>query len=239
MVVKAVVFDLDGTIATFNLDYRTLRARVRNLLVSRGMPPSEISLDNSTFEMLGKLEAYLKNTGKNKDTYLRIKEEALAIAQEYEYEAAQKTNLLPNVEETLESLRRMRLKMGLCTINGEKATKHILNRFNIQDYFDAIISRESVTHVKPHREHLEMTLKTLGVTSEDTVFVGDSVLDMRCAFQMKTISVGLPTGVATENQLISAGANFVAGSMVDIPNLINRINKSSTYNRKLLGQNSL
>jgi len=36
IVIKAVVFDLDGTLASFNLDYRAVRTEVRRHLEKKG-----------------------------------------------------------------------------------------------------------------------------------------------------------------------------------------------------------
>jgi len=36
--IRAVVFDLDGTIVKFNIDYKAVRAEVRSFLIKEGMP---------------------------------------------------------------------------------------------------------------------------------------------------------------------------------------------------------
>ena len=53
MHIKAVIFDLDGTLANFNLDYKTVRALVKGYLMNRGVPTEILSLKESVFEMLG------------------------------------------------------------------------------------------------------------------------------------------------------------------------------------------
>ncbi|MEM0314188.1 MAG: hypothetical protein QXQ41_06545 [Candidatus Bathyarchaeia archaeon] len=40
MMIRAVVFDLDGTIVTFSMDYKALRAEVRGFLINQGVPAS-------------------------------------------------------------------------------------------------------------------------------------------------------------------------------------------------------
>jgi phosphoglycolate phosphatase-like HAD superfamily hydrolase len=65
MGVKAVIFDLDGTIASFNLDYRALRGEVRGYLLRVGVPASVLSVKESVFEMLKKTEIFVKNSGKS------------------------------------------------------------------------------------------------------------------------------------------------------------------------------
>ncbi len=226
MGVKAVIFDLDGTLAGFNLDYKTVRAEVRGYLLRIGVPASVLSVNESIFEMLKKTEIFLKNSVKSADAVEQVRNEAWAIAEKYELEAAMSTGLLPGAGETLKNLKRMGLKIGLCTINSEKSMKYILQRFKIADYFDVAVPRNKVNHVKPNPEHLEAALKGLGLAPEETVVVGDSGVDMQSAKELKTIAVGLPTGVSTVEELTSFGANYIITSIADLPVLIEKMNKT-------------
>jgi HAD superfamily hydrolase (TIGR01549 family) len=224
--IRAVVFDLDGTLASFNVDYKAVRADVRDFLIKRGLPASILSVNESVFEMLKKTEIFMKNNGKTAKAVNEIREKALAIAEKYELEAAKTTSLLPGVLEMLKALKEIGLKIGLCTINSEKSTSYILKRFRIAKFFDAVTPRNSVKYVKPNVEHLEATLKTLGVKSEETMVVGDGVSDVKCAKELKAVAVGLPIGVSSPKELINAGANYLVTSITDLPILIEYLNKS-------------
>jgi HAD superfamily hydrolase (TIGR01509 family) len=155
-----------------------------------------------------------------------IRNKASEIAEKYEFEAAKTTSLLPGVMETLKALKRMDLKMGLCTINSEKSTNYILKRFGIADLFDAVTPRNAVKYVKPNTEHLEATLKALEVSPEETAVVGDSAVDMKCARELKALAIGLTGGVSSPKELINAGANYLITSITDLPSLIEHINKA-------------
>ena len=225
MAIEAVIFDLDGTLASFNLDYKTLRAEVRSYLRRKGVPASVLSVRESIFEMLKKAEIFFKNTSKSDEVFVEIQNEALAIAEKFELEAAASTSLLPGAYETLKTLKRMNLKIGLCTINSEKSANYILQRFQITGYFDVIVPRNKVKYVKPHPEHFESALQALGTLPENTLIVGDSNVDMQSAKDLKAIAVGIPTGVSTIEQLMNHGANYIITSIGDLPVLIEKINK--------------
>lgn len=226
MHVRAVVFDLDGTLVGFNLDYRALRAEVRSYLLKTGVPASVLSLKENIFEMLRKTEIFLKNAGKSTEGMEEVRCEALGIAEKYELEAARSTELLPGAVETLKTLKRMGLRIGLCTINSEKSVSYILHRFRIFDFFDVIVARNMVNQVKPNSEHLEAVLKALDVVSEESVVVGDSSADMQCARELKSIAVGSTAGISTIEQLRNKGANYIITSIIDLPVLVEKINKS-------------
>ena len=228
MRVKAVIFDLDGTIASFNLDYKTVRAEVKGYLVKRGVPASALSVKESIFEMLRKTEIFVRNSGKPAKFLEEVRGEALAMTEKYELEAATSTSLMPGAVETLKALRRMGLKIGLCTINSEKSVNYILKRFGIAEFFDVTVPRNKVNHFKPHPEHIEAALKALGASANDTVIVGDSSTDMQSAKELKAVAVGLPTGVSTLEQLTRNGANYIITSITDLPLLIEKINKTQS-----------
>ena len=152
LVVEAVIFDLDGTLAHFNLDFKTLRAEVRSYLMRMGVPASVLNVNESIFEMLKKAEIFVKNSGKPAEAFEEVRNQALAIAEKYEMEAASTTSLMPGANETLKELKRMKLKMGLCTTSSEKAANYILQRFKIEDFFQVVVPRNKVKYVKPsHR----------------------------------------------------------------------------------------
>ncbi len=225
--VKAVVFDLDGTLAAFNLDYRTVRKLVKAYLVERSVPVELLSLDDSVFEMLRKVEEWAKKSGKSEEFIDELRCRALDTTESYELEAASKTNLLPGVVETLTTLRSAGLRIGLCTINSEKSVDRILERFHIASLFDVTVTRNQVRHVKPDPEHLQTALQILGAKPEETLIVGDSRVDVQSAKALNAVAVGLPTGVASTQQLIAAGADFIVTSMSDLPLLVKRLKESA------------
>ncbi|MGA2768113.1 MAG: HAD family hydrolase [Candidatus Bathyarchaeia archaeon] len=232
MTTKAVIFDLDGTIAAFNLDYMTLRSEVRSFLIRTGVPGSVLFVNESIFDMLNKTEIFLKNSGKSTRTIEKVRNEALAIAERHELESAKTTSLLPSVVETLKILKEMSLKIGLCTVNSEKSTSYILKRFGIADFFDVVIPRNKVKHVKPSGEHLEAVLKALKLSPKEALLVGDATRDMECARELKVMAVGLSTGVSTQKELMNAGANYLVTSIADLPSLIKTTKLVAKQNRK-------
>jgi HAD superfamily hydrolase (TIGR01549 family) len=225
LAIEAVIFDLDGTLAHFNLDFKALRSEVRTYLISIRVPVSVLDVNESIFEMLKKAEIFIKNSSKLPDAFDEVRTRALAIAEKYEMEAATTTSLLTGAVETLKELQKMNIKMGLCTTSSEKASNYILQRFKIDGFFKVVVSREKVKYVKPHTEQFELALKALGVHAKSALIVGDSVVDMQSAKEIKVIAVGLTTGLSTTEQLMSNGANYIVTSLTDLPVLIKEINK--------------
>ncbi|MDH5595895.1 MAG: HAD family hydrolase [Candidatus Bathyarchaeota archaeon] len=222
--IRAVILDLDGTIVDFNLDYKSVRAEVIQLLTKQGFPSSIFSMNESIFSMLKKAEIYMKNNDRGERDAARVKEAVLSVANCHELEAAHTNSLMPGIPETLKTLKRMNLKTAIFTVNGEKSTNYILNRFRLTSFFDATITRESVSAVKPDPAHLEAALRALNVEPKEAVVVGDSKWDMRCARELNVVAVGVVTGISSPKELMRAGATYLTSSLTDIPTLIQQLN---------------
>jgi len=225
MPIRAVVFDLDGTIVDFNLDYKAVRAEAIEHITKQGFPRSIFSTNESVFETLKKMEIHMRNHGKREKEISKLREAVLSIVEEHEMEAARSTSLLPGILDTLKTLKTMGLKIALFTVNGRKSTRHILKALRISRFFDRVVTRESVSNVKPNPVHLEAALKMLRVKPEEAVVVGDSVLDVKSAQELRVIAVGVPTGVSQPEELSRAGATYLI-SAVDLPTLIRQLNKN-------------
>jgi HAD superfamily hydrolase (TIGR01509 family) len=226
--IKAVIFDLDGTLVKFNLDYKMVRAETKQILIKEGLPASIFSLDESIFDMIKKAQVFMKNNGKDEKEMSKIKGAILKLAERHEVEAARSTELLPGVSETLKVLRKMKLKLGLFTINCDTATNYILQQLGLKQFFDAVVTRDCVEMVKPAPEHLQSALEVLDVSPEETLVVGDSVSDVKSAHEVKAISVGVPVGVSTPQELAGAGATCLITSVTDLPTLIDEFGKKIT-----------
>jgi HAD superfamily hydrolase (TIGR01549 family) len=224
--IEVIIFDLDGTLAAFNLDYKGLRGAVREYLLHAEVPASILKSNESIFDMIEKAEIYFKNNDISKENFDIVRSKCLTIAEEYEMEAATTTTLLTGALETLKELKKINVKIGLCTISSEKAVNYILNRFKIRDYFQIVVSRDGVKKVKPDPEQFMKALNKLSVNAINTVIVGDSKVDMQSAKELKAIGVGLPTGVSTKDQLTESGANYIITSLIDLPALIKKLKNS-------------
>jgi phosphoglycolate phosphatase len=224
--IKAVIFDLDGTLKEFNLDIKACRTKIINLLTQRGFSRSLFSLNETAFDMLKKV----KNssiTEDRKNQFTKIKDMVFSVVEEFELEAARTAKIFEDIPETLKALRDMKLKIALCTISSEKTTKYILKRFHLEQFFDAVVTRDSVFEVKPHPTHLEVTLDALKVRSQEAVLVGDSVKDIQCAVQLNVLAVGVTTGLSSLEELTCSGAHYIASSVTDIPILVEQLNRKT------------
>jgi HAD superfamily hydrolase (TIGR01549 family) len=222
--IDAVIFDLDGTLVTFNLDVNACRNEVIAYLTDQGLPRELYSMKETAFDMLVKTERHIKTRNQNnQESFAEIKKFVWSIVEKHELQSAKQTKLFSGIPETLKTLKDANLKLALCTISGTKAAMFILERFNLAQFFDSVTTRDNVSEVKPHPEHLETALESLGVLPQNTVMVGDSVKDVVCANRVKVMSVGVTTGLSSKEDLVSSGANYIASSANDVSGLIQKL----------------
>lgn len=222
---KAVIFDLDGTLVTFNLDVKACRTEIISRLTERGFPRSWFSMKETAFDMLVKVKKYMITKGIENQKFVSIKKMVFSIVERFELKAARTTQMFHGIPETLTVLKEKNLKIALCTISGEKATGYLLKRFNLGHFFDVVITRENVSEVKPHPAHLKKVLEELNVLPHNAVLVGDSVKDVACAKQLNVLAVGVTTGLASIEDLTRSGVHYIVDSVNEMPNLITQLKK--------------
>jgi phosphoglycolate phosphatase len=223
--IKAVIFDLDGTIKEFNLDIKACRTTIINRLIQEGFPRSLFSLNETAFDMLKKIRNSRLIEGEKNRDFTKIREMIFSVVEDFELEAARTAKMFEGIPETLQALRDMKLELALCTISSEKTTNYSLKRFHIDQFFDAVITRDSVSEVKPHPKHLEAALDVLKVRAQEALLVGDSVKDIQCAVQLNVLAVGVTTGLSSMEELSHSGAHYIASSANDIVTLVLQLNK--------------
>ena len=157
---EAVVFDLDGTLVSLDVDWEETRGEVASKLRARSVNVEDATLwdllergEDEGFEML--VERTIAN---------------------HEREGARTSSRLPTAD-TLPVGR----PTGVCSLNCEAACRIALEIHGLDDYVDAIVGRDSLETRKPDPEPLLHTIRSLGATPEQTVFVGDSERDARTA----------------------------------------------------------
>jgi HAD superfamily hydrolase (TIGR01509 family) len=224
LTIKAVIFDLHGTIVEYKVNSKAARAEVIQFLTEQGIPQSFFSPNESYFDALNKLESYVKEQPAKGKSYQQMRKRVFEILDKYEMENIETTCLIPGMLETLQTLKKMGFKLGLLTVNGQKATDRILAKYGLKDYFQAVIAREMAPRFKPNPLHLEALLKMLEVNPEEAVVVGDSVSDVKVAHAVKAIAIGVLGGLASKDDLLSAGTDYISNSSPDIISIIKRVN---------------
>jgi len=219
--INTVVFDLDGTLIEFRIDYQSIRQEAIEAIDQiKEIPMEIISSEISIFGMLNRISAYLDGRENAEAITENLRSRLSRIANKYEVSAAQTTKMIPGASQALKEIRVQGLKLGLFTTSGKEAMDHALRRFDLEKYFDACVPRDDAPKVKPDSSHLNLVLKILGTSPNQALVVGDTTLDITCAKAAGVRSIGVLTGVHKQNQLEAAGANYVINTLNELPPLV-------------------
>ena len=112
---------------------------------------------------------------------------------------------LPHALGALRRLRRHGVRLGLVTASTRRVVEPTLERLNLAGVFEVAWYADDVTHGKPHPEALLRALDEMGLAPAQTVYLGDTTVDLEMARAAGTgfAAVGTTT---TEAAFRSAGA---------------------------------
>lgn len=98
-------------------------------------------------------------------------------------------DLLPGAREFLETLRREKWKVALCS--SSRNAQAICSRLGILDLFDAVVDGNGVTHSKPHPEIFITAARKLGIYPGDCVVFEDAQAGIDSAKFAGAAAVGI------------------------------------------------
>lgn len=178
---KAVIFDLDGTLIDSAPD---LHAAVNRTLDDLRRPPLTLErvagfVGNGVPTLV---ERCLEATGGLAEDFDR----ALARFREhYARSPAQLTRPFPGVELTLERLTLSGLALGVCTNKPQELAVTILEELGMMPFIRTVVGGDATPKLKPNPAPLLLCLDRLGADGTSALYVGDSEIDAETAFRAK------------------------------------------------------
>jgi phosphoglycolate phosphatase len=115
-----------------------------------------------------------------------------------------KTTLYEGVLETLDALKKHKLKLALATNKPHQFVKDMLKYFQIDGYFDIFLGAGVVANKKPHPDILLECIKRVASTKDRAVMVGDSSNDIQAANRANIDSIFVTYGYCTNSDAIKA-----------------------------------
>jgi len=186
--VKALIFDLDGTLIDSAPEINGIANRV---LGEEGLAPITLAdtrrfIGEGAGVFVQKMMA-ARGIEAAPETHARL----LARFIGFYDNAVALTHLYPNVLEALEVLAAGGIHLGVCTNKPLAPARFVLEHFGLAPLFSAVIGGDSLSVRKPDPAPLRAVIEQLGAS--DVVFVGDSEIDAGTA-----LAAGVPFALFTE-----------------------------------------
>jgi HAD superfamily hydrolase (TIGR01509 family) len=210
LMVKAVIFDWDGTLAdtkravvqSFQKVLREAGCMVSDEFIERRMGiGTKKTIIEAFRECHMRLDvSTLENLAKEK---IRIQAELADIV-----------SLFDGAAELLENLQG-RIKIALATMSSRKVVDKLLSEKKIGGYFDAVVSADEIFKPKPDPEVFLVSAARLGVKPEDCVVVEDSVFGVRAAKAAKMKCIAVSSGAYSREELQEENPDLMINSLVE------------------------
>jgi N-acetyl-D-muramate 6-phosphate phosphatase len=171
--IKAVLFDLDGTLADTAPD---LGYAVNRMRETRGLQPLPASATRPVASLgaRGLLHAGF-GIGPDHPEYHAMRQEFLLL---YENNICRDTRLFPGVGELLEALETRGLRWGIVTNKAERLARLLLDRLHMTYRAACLIGGDSTPHFKPHPAPLFAACTAIHEDPGACIYVGDDRRDV-------------------------------------------------------------
>ena len=191
MRIKAVIFDLDGTITNPFFDFDAIRREM-------GYPPDA-----------GPILELMKNMTQQQ------RDGAERILMAHEEKAVVESILNPGAKETLTELRRREILIGILTRNRRANALAVAKKHGLK--FDAVVGREEGP-VKPDAFGVLHLCGQFLVMPQESLVVGDYLFDLLCARAADAVPVLLKNHHKADE--FAKHADFVINNIADILKII-------------------
>ena len=209
---KLVIFDLDGTLlntiadlanstnyALKVLGYRIHEPDKYNFMVGNGI--------NKLFERA------LPDGEKTEENVLRVRQEFVPY---YDQHNVDKSRPYPGVTELLETLQTAGMQLAVASNKYQAATEKLIAHYFPNIKFTAVFGQREGIPVKPDPIIVKEILQIAKVQEEETLYVGDSGVDMQTAINAGVTSCGVTWGFRPRTELESFHPDHIVDNAEEI-----------------------
>ena len=214
---QAVIFDLDGVLADSEPWWNQIDAKLlaefgvtyrgeyhRNVLgVSYRLA---VEFYKNAFHISAPVEELMRRRGQ--------------IATEF---FANRVGLFPAAKKIVEELRQMELRLAVATSSVSASARPFLERTGIRRSFDVIVTGDEVARGKPHPDIYLCAAEKLGVPADACLVIEDALSGVAAAKAANMRVAAIPDMRFVDAREYEKKADYVLGSLSEIPALIHRV----------------
>ena len=202
---RAVIFDLDGTLANTLED---IADNMNRVLAEKNFPTHPYDayryyVGNGLYNLV------IQTLPENVRTDLVVSECHSRMLEVYEANYIVKTHLYDGISELLDNLAAQGIKLAVLSNKADILNQKICDVLLKKWKFDAIIGSSYRFPRKPNPEAALFITQQMGVKPKDVCYIGDSNVDMKTAIAAGFFPVGVSWGFRPVAELIENGAKKI------------------------------
>ena len=211
--IKAVIFDLDGTLIDSITPFYGLVVDIFNGIGLQ--PPSREIINDMLGNGLSIMESMIPQNIENRNSLLQKgREIGFGLWQRFQQEQLKP---FPDTWKTLEKLKEKKFLRGIATSGDTKYLKYLVER-GLLPLLEATVTKEEVSRLKPAPDIILECLNRLGCPAEGAVYVGDSPIDIKAGKAAGVKTIAVLTGTGNYDNLTIEGPEAI---IPDISHLLN------------------
>ena len=212
--ITTIVWDMDGTVLNTLID---LRDSVNYVLRKYNMPEHTIEEYRRFF---GSGIRYALECAVIEGTPSETIDEMLPIFKEhYDIHCLDNTCPYDGILDAMKKLKEKGYKMAIVSNKIDSAVKELNEKF-FKEYVDVAIGETPGTKRKPAPDMVEQALKELGSSKEESIYIGDSEVDLQTAINSSLPCISVLWGFRDRDYLIEQGATTFAETPEELIQLL-------------------
>lgn len=211
--IKAVLFDLDGTLID---SYPGIRASFFHIVEKHQLKLDIPKEDILKYVGLPLEKIMLKIAGNESKA-----RELMADYRAHNKEILPEVPFFPGCVEALEHLYHHKIAIGVVTSKSRDSAIISLEKHHLLDKLSIFIGKEDVHHHKPHPEPLQLALQKLAILPQQAAYLGDTILDIQCAKQAGCLDIAAMWGTYDRAGLLAENPSL---ALEDIQSLLKQMN---------------
>lgn len=206
--IKAVIFDLDGTLLDTIPD---IAASLNRALAACGLPTHPVRAFEG-FVGGGIREAIRRASpaGSSQETLEKLYH---LYREGYRDNCCGETDYYPGVREMLDRLAGAGLALGVLSNKSQDTARRIIAHYFPEGTFQCVFGREDGRPLKPDPGALRPVQETLGLSPAEMAYVGDSGTDVQFARACGMAAGAVPWGYRSRESLAAQGPDLLADTM--------------------------
>jgi HAD superfamily hydrolase (TIGR01549 family) len=216
MSVKAVFFDLDGTLLDTAPDFEVVLNQLREEENLSPIPYSDIRKTVSHGARALIQLGFQLDQGDDGFESLRLR-----LLDLYQNHLAVKTKPFDGITELIEFLEDKNIAWGIATNKPAQFALPIIEALKLSPA--CTICPEHVDERKPHPESMQLAGKIIGCNTEDIIYVGDHIRDIECGNRAGSITIAASYGYIDSNDDITKwNSNYIVDHARDIKAIVTK-----------------
>jgi phosphoglycolate phosphatase len=205
---RAVFFDFDGTLVD---SYAAITASVNHVRAAHNLSPLP---EAEVRRCVGRGPYYLLE---HTVPGVELPRDLLLYRQHHPSVLRLGTRLLPGAAETVALLHRAGLRIAVISNKPRDFTGQLLNYLGLSASVDLYLGPEDVALPKPAPDMLQSALRQLGVSSDETLYIGDMTVDIATARAAGVAVWVVPTGSDDPATLEAAKPDRILRDLQELP----------------------